>query len=75
VIASSSTFSFTEYSATLDIWVIVYFCIWKGVNSSANIVWISVPGPVIFIIGMIIKGLTLPGKDLGLKMYLLGYNA
>ena len=33
------------------------------------------PTPLIFIFVMIIKGLTLPGREIGLKMYLLGYDA
>lgn len=48
---------------------------WKGVNSSQYIVWFSVPIPILFVLVMVIKGLTLPGVSVGLKMYLLGYNA
>jgi len=74
VITSFSEFSWEVYSAVLFVWIFVYFCVWKGANSSSYIVWITVPVPVIFIIVMIIKGLTLPGASLGLKMYLLLYS-
>jgi SNF family Na+-dependent transporter len=74
-IASQSAFSWKVFLATSTVWTIVYFCVWRGVNSSQNIVWVSVPLPFIFIIVMVIKGLTLPGSSIGLKMYLLGYSA
>lgn len=74
MITSFSRFSWEAYFAALVVWVFVYFCVWKGVNSSSYIVWITVPVPVFFIIVMVIKGFTLPGADLGLKMYLLGYS-
>lgn len=60
---------------TVLVWIIVFFCVWRGVNSSSHMVWVSVPTPILFIIVMIFKGLTLPGRDIGLKMYLLGYDA
>lgn len=75
MITSDSTFSWSVFQAVIAVWVLIYFCVWKGVNSSSNIVWLSVPVPIIFVLVMVIKGVTLPGAGTGLKMYLLGHNA
>lgn len=52
----------------------MFFCIWKGVKSSSYVVWVTVPAPMIFIGIMIIKGLTLDGAPLGIRMYILGHD-
>lgn len=74
VIIDESIFMWEVYLSTLAVWVIVYFCIWKGVQSSSYIVWITVPLPVIFIIIMVINNLTLPGASDGIRMYIKGYD-
>lgn len=51
-------------------WIIVYFCVFKGVKSSSYVVWVTVPLPCVFILIMVFRGLTLPGADIGIKMYL-----
>jgi len=53
-------------------WIVVYFCIFKGVKSSSYVVWVTVPLPVVFIFIMVMKGLTLENSDQGIRMYLLG---
>ena len=74
VIADSSVFSWQVYLAVLVCWLIVYFCVWKGVKSSSYVVWVTVPTPCLFICIMVVKGFTLPGMELGIRMYLLGHN-
>lgn len=74
MVTSYSYFSWQVFIATAAVWVFVYFCVWRGINSSSLIVWVTVPLPVFFILVMVVKGLTLPGADLGLRMYVLGYS-
>ena len=68
-----SIFGWEQYLATLATWVITYFCLWKGVNSSSYVVWLTVPLPVLFIFVMVLNGLTLENADEGIRMYLKGY--
>lgn len=75
VIADSSIFGWEVYLATLAVWVIVYFIMWKGVKSSSYVVWITVPLPVFFIFVMVMNGLTLENADAGIRMYLKGYDS
>lgn len=75
VIAEETVFSWEVYCATLAVWIIVYFIMWKGVNSSSYVVWVTVPLPVFFIFIMIMNGLTLENADAGIRMYLKGYDA
>ena len=48
---------------------------WKGVNSSSYVVWVTVPLPIFFIFVMIMNNLTLENADAGIRMYLKGYDA
>lgn len=73
--ADSTVFGWEVYLATVAVWVIVYFIIFKGVQSSSYVVWVTVPMPVIFIFIMIFNGLTLENADAGVRMYLKGYDA
>ena len=75
VIADTSVFGWEVYLATLAVWIIVYFIMWKGVNSSSYVVWVTVPLPIFFIFVMIMNGLTLENSDAGIRMYLKGYDA
>jgi len=61
--------------ALLLTWVITYFCVFKGVKSSSYVVWVTVPGPILFIIIMVINNTQLPGADAGIRMYLDGEKA
>ena len=74
MIISHSEFSSKVFISTAIVWAIVYFCVWKGIKSSSYVVWITVPLPIFFILVIVLKGLTLEGSDLGLRMYLLGHN-
>ena len=74
-ISSSSIFGWEVYLATLAVWIIVYFIMWKGVNSSSYVVWVTVPLPIFFIFIMVMNGLTLENADAGVRMYLKGYDA
>lgn len=75
VIIDKSVFGWEVYLATLAVWIIVYFIMWKGVNSSSYVVWVTVPLPVIFILIMVMNNLTLENSDAGIRMYLKGYDA
>ena len=74
VIADSTVFGWEVYLATLGVWILVYFIMWKGVNSSSYVVWVTVPLPIFFIFVMIMNGLTLENCDAGIRMYLKGYD-
>ena len=74
-IVDVSIFGWEQYIATLVVWFIVYFCLWKGVSSSSYVVWVTVPLPIFFIVVMVMNGLTLENADQGIRMYLKGYDA
>mmetsp|Transcript_25457 Transcript_25457/g.39246 ORF Transcript_25457/g.39246 Transcript_25457/m.39246 type:complete len:335 (-) Transcript_25457:197-1201(-) len=48
-------------------YIIIYFAMWKGIQSSSYIVYITVPLPYVFMAILLIKGLTLEGSGIGLK--------
>jgi len=51
-------------------WIFIYFSVVKGVTSVSYVVYVTVPVPVLFLLIMMIKALTLDGSDQGISDYL-----
>ncbi|MCF7954755.1 MAG: sodium-dependent transporter, partial [Phycisphaerae bacterium] len=51
-------------------WIMMYFCIFKGVKLVGKIVWLTVPLPFLMLIVLAVRGLTLEGSMGGLVYYL-----
>ena len=64
---TESLFSLKACGAVAVVWISIFFAIFKGVKNSSYVVWVTVPLPFIFIIIMVIKGLTLEGASSGVK--------
>lgn len=52
-------------------YVIVYFAIWKGVESSGKIVYVTAPLPYVLLLILLIRVFTLGGASKGLKFLFL----
>lgn len=50
-------------------WILVYFCLWKGIKSSGKVVYVTATLPYLFIGAFIVRALTLSGSELGLKYF------
>jgi solute carrier family 6 GABA transporter-like protein 1 len=70
--AGQSVFQWKVWLSCLLVWIICFFCTFKGVKLSGKITWCTVPTPVIFVFIMLFNGLTLENSDYGLRMYLKG---
>jgi NSS family neurotransmitter:Na+ symporter len=51
-------------------WVVMYFCIFRGVRLVGKIVWLTVPLPWLMLLILTVRGLTLEGSMQGLAYYL-----
>ncbi len=56
--------------ALIITWIMIYFCIWKGVRSVGKVVWLTVPLPIVLLFVLLIRGVTLPGFLQGWAYYL-----
>lgn len=76
VLQASSTpniiggFSIPILIAMIISWILVYFCVWKGVQSVSNVVKITMPLPIILLFILLFRNTFLPGAYDGLLVYL-----
>lgn len=52
-------------------WVVVYFCIWKGVKSSGKVVYVTALFPYFVLVIMLVRGITLEGSYAGLEYFFI----
>jgi neurotransmitter:Na+ symporter, NSS family len=56
--------------ALVVVWLLIYFSIWKGIKSVSSVVAITMPLPIILLLVLLIRGVTLPGAMDGIIYYL-----
>jgi SNF family Na+-dependent transporter len=58
--------------ALVAVWIMIYFSIWKGTKSAGKVVMITMPLPLLLIVVLAIRGVTLgTGSMIGISSYLI----
>lgn len=57
-------------SALIFLWIVVFFCVFKGIKSTGKAAYVTSSLPIIMLLFLVVRGISLPGASIGIKYFL-----
>ena len=68
--ATPSIISGRVFGALVFVWLVILFCLYKGVSHTSKVVYVTMPLPIVIILVLVVRGLTLEGASAGVEAYI-----
>ncbi|XP_068236237.1 sodium- and chloride-dependent glycine transporter 2-like isoform X2 [Palaemon carinicauda] len=57
-------------ATNIFVWIIAFLCIFQGIKITGKVVWFTATFPILMLLILLVRGVTLPGAVNGLRYYL-----
>lgn len=64
----------TTFGVLLVTWALVYLCVFRGVHHTSKVVYVTVLLPIVILMVLFFRAITLPGASIGIDAYIANWD-